>query len=122
MKKLWYLNLKTFFFPCLLCLSDGNIYTQELLRTYVIDYFKLTPEEANTLIKSGKKTQVSDKVSWTVSYFLQAGLIDAPKRGTYKINDFGKNFYQSIRKDSIKRTYYKSNLLQILQHVKMINR
>lgn len=115
-------KFEDFFFPCLLCLSDGNIYTQELLRTYVIDYFKLTPEEANTLIKSGKKTQVSDKVSWTVSYFLQAGLIDAPKRGTYKINDFGKNFYQSIRKDSIKRTYYKSNLLQILQHVKMINR
>ena len=39
-------RFEDFFFPCLLCLSDGNIYTQELLRTYVIDYFKLTPEEA----------------------------------------------------------------------------
>lgn len=81
-----------FFFPCLKCLSDGNIYTQKLLREYVIDYFKLSEADINSLIRSGKKTQVSDRVSWTVSYFLQAGLIDAPKRGTYKINPFGKKF------------------------------
>ena len=56
-------RFEDFFFPCLLCLSDGNIYTQELLRTYVIDYFKLTHEEANTLIKSGKKTQVDITVT-----------------------------------------------------------
>ena len=76
-----------FFLPCLKCLSDGKIYTQELLRAYVINYFKLSAEDANALIKSGKKTMVSDRVSWTVSYFLQAGLINAPKRGTYVIND-----------------------------------
>ena len=56
-----------FFFPCLKCLSDGKIYTQELLRAYVINYFKLSAEEANALIKSGKKTMVfSDRVSWVV--------------------------------------------------------
>ena len=81
-----------FFLPCLQCLSDDNIHNQESIRRYVIDFFKLSAAEASALIKSGKKTQVSDRVSWTVSYFLQAGLIDAPQRGTYKINDFGKKF------------------------------
>lgn len=110
-------KFEEFFFPCLLCLSDGNIYTQELLRTYVIDYFKLTPEEANTLIKSGKKTQVSDKVSWTVSYFLQAGLIDAPKRGTYKINDFGKEFLSKHQEG-----FNKKDLLQIPSFANFVTR
>ena len=97
-----------FFFPCLKCLSDGKIYTQELLRAYVVNYFKLSAEDANALIKSGKKTMVSDRVSWTVSYFLQAGLIDAPKRGTYVINDFGKKFLLEHNEG-----FDKSDLLQI---------
>ena len=97
-----------FFFPCLKCLSDGKTYTQELLRAYVVDYFKLSEEDANALIKSGKKTMVYDRVSWTVSYFLQAGLIDAPKRGNYIINDFGKKFLTEH-----KGGFDKTDLLQI---------
>jgi restriction system protein len=47
-------------------------------------------------------------VSWTISYFLQAGLINAPKRGTYVINDFGKKFL-SEHEDGFDKT----DLLQI---------
>lgn len=101
-------KFEEFFLPCLKCLSDGNVYTQELLRKFVIDYFKLSVAEANALIKSGKKTQVSDRVSWTVSYFLQAGLIEAPKRGTYKISTLGKTFL-SKHEDG----FDKNDLLQI---------
>ena len=97
-----------FFFPCLQCLSDGKIYTQELLRKYAIDYFKLSDADVNTLIRSGKKTQVCDRVSWTVSYFMQAGLIETPKRGTYKINDAGKKFLTEHPNG-----FDKSDLLQI---------
>jgi restriction system protein len=60
------------------------------------------------MIKSGKKTQVSDRVSWAVSYFMQAGLVDTPKRGTYKINEFGKKFLSEH-----KNGFDKSDLLQI---------
>lgn len=62
-------KFEEFFHPCLKCLSDGNTYTQEMLRKYIIDYFHLSDSDVNTLIKSGKKTQVADRVSWTVSYF-----------------------------------------------------
>ena len=51
---------------------------------------------------------VSDRVSWTVSYFLQAGLVDTPKRGNYIINDFGKKFLLAH-----KEGFDKSDLLQI---------
>lgn len=81
-----------FFLPCLQCLSDGKTYTQELLRAYVVDYFKLSEDDVNALVKSGKKTMVADRVQWTTSYFIQAGLVDAPKRGNYVISDLGRKF------------------------------
>jgi restriction system protein len=106
-----------FFLPCLQCLNDGNIHSQESLRNYVINYFKLTAAEASALIKSGKKTQVSDRVSWTVSYFLQAGFVDSPKRGTYKINEFGKSFLLA-HKDGFDKT----DLMEIPSFAKFATR
>ncbi len=101
-------KFEDFFLPCLKCLSDGNIYTQESLRRYVIDYFRLSETDVNTLIQSGKKTQVADRVSWTVSYFMQARLIDTPKRGNYKINQSGITFLSKH-----KNGFNKNDLLQI---------
>ncbi len=101
-------KFEDFFLPCLKCLSDGNIYTQESLRRYVIDYFRLSETDVNTLIQSGKKTQVADRVSWTVSYFMQARLIDTSKRGNYKINQSGITFLSKH-----KNGFNKNDLLQI---------
>lgn len=97
-----------FFLPCLQCLSDGKTYTQELLRAYVVDYFKLSEEDVNALVRSGKKTMVADRVQWTTSYFIQAGLVDAPKRGNYIITALGRKFL-SEHKDG----FDKVDLMQI---------
>ena len=101
-------KFEDFFLPCLVCLSNGKTYTQELLRKYVIDHFRLSDADVNALIKSGKKTQVADRVSWTISYFMQAGLIDTPRRGNYKINELGKKFLFEH-----KNGFNKNDLLQI---------
>lgn len=101
-------KFEEFFFPCLKCLSDGNIYTQDLLKKYVINYFNLSEADINELIKSGNKTKVADRVSWTVSYFMQAGLIDTPKRGNYKISSYGEQFLSEH-----KCGFSKKDLLQI---------
>ena len=102
-------KFEEFFFPCLKYLGSGEIYTQKLLRDYIVNYFQLSEKDMNTLIKSGKKTQVADRISWTVSYFLQAKLIDAPKRGSYKITDLGRKFLLEH-----KNGFDKTDLLQIL--------
>ena len=101
-------KFEDFFYPCLNLLSDGNIYTQKTLRDYMINYFNLSDADINALVKSGKKTQLCDRVSWTTSYFTQAGLIDTPKRGTYIINKFGRKFL-SEHKDG----FTKADLLKI---------
>ena len=101
-------KFEEFFLPCLKCLSDGKIYTQQILRDYIINYFHLSESDINTLIKSGKKTQVADKTSWTISYFMQAKLIDTPKRGTYQINERGRKFLSTH-----KEGFNKKDLLEI---------
>lgn len=85
-------KFEDFFYPCLKCLSDGNIHNQATLRKYVIDYFNLSTEDQNVLIKSGKKTQVFDKIQWTTSYFMQAKIVETPKRGNYRITQRGIDF------------------------------
>lgn len=110
-------KFEDFFLPCLECLSDGNIYTQESLRKYVVDYFHLSETDVNALIKSGKKTQVADRVSWTVSYFMQARLIDTPKRGNYKINKLGMTFLSEH-----KNGFNKNDLLQIPSFASFVTR
>ena len=85
-------KFEDFFFPCLKCLSDGKIHNQTTLREYVINYFHLSQEDQNVLIKSGKKTQVFDKVQWTTSYFMQAKIVETPTRGNYRITQRGIDF------------------------------
>ena len=85
-------KFEDFFYPCLKCLSDGNVHTQISLRKFAVDYFRLSEEDQNILIKSGKKTQVHDKVQWTTSYFMQAKIVETPTRGNYKITQRGLDF------------------------------
>lgn len=87
-------KFEDFFYPCLKCLSDGKIHNQVSLRKYAIDFFHLTEEEINAPIRSGKKTQLYDKVQWTTSYFMQAKIIETPKRGNYVITQRGRDFLQ----------------------------
>lgn len=88
-------KFEEFFFPCLKCLSDKKVHNQESLRAFVIDYFNFTEEDINATIKSGKKTQLHDKVWWTTSYFMQAKVIETPKRGNYLITQRGLDFLAS---------------------------
>lgn len=98
-------KFEDYFFPCLKCLSDGKIHNQASLREYTIHFFHLTEEEINAPIRSGKKTQLYDKVQWTTSYFMQAKIIETPKRGNYVITQRGEIFLQNTLMGFIKRIY-----------------
>ena len=52
-------------------------------------YFKLTDEEVNEMYESGNGPIFYDRVSWALSYLNMAGLVEKPKRGTYKISEIG---------------------------------
>lgn len=59
------------------------------------DEFKLTPDELEDLLPSGKQTTFANRVHWAKSYLGKAGLIDFTRRAHFKINDRGRGVLQS---------------------------
>ena len=53
------------------------------------DRFKLTDKERTELLPSGGTFKFSSRVSWARTYLQKAGLLDAPKRGFFRITPRG---------------------------------
>lgn len=54
------------------------------------NHFHLTDNEVNQMYPSGNGHIFYDRITWALSYLYMAGLIEKPKRGTYKITSKGK--------------------------------
>ncbi len=52
--------------------------------------FKLTEEERQQLLPSGKQTTFTNRVAWAKTYLVQAGLLEATKRAHFRITDRGR--------------------------------
>jgi restriction system protein len=52
--------------------------------------FRLTKEERQQLLPSGKQTTFANRVHWAKTYLGQAGLLEATKRAHFKITDRGR--------------------------------
>ena len=50
----------------------------------------ITDEEAAALLPSGKQTYLRNRAHWARSYLSQAGLVEAVKRGAYKLTATGQ--------------------------------
>lgn len=57
----------------------------------VADELQLTEEERNETIPSGSATLISSRVAWAVTYLVQAGLLQRPRRGHFVITDEGRD-------------------------------
>ena len=55
-------------------------------------FFKLTDYDLQDMIAKGAQSKHYNRVSWSGTYSLKAGLTRRPKPGCYQITDFGKEF------------------------------
>ncbi len=78
-------------YPFLVSLKDGELSINEM-REKITDYFNLSEEDLQVRTKSGRLTQVNDRIGWARQYFRRALLIDIPKNGTYCLTQRGKDF------------------------------
>lgn len=88
-------GFQEFILPILRKFSDGNSYSVTDIRRYCISYFNLSDEALKASVKSGRKTQVSDRVDWSITYLYQAKLIVREKRGVYSITPRGMDLLKS---------------------------
>ena len=57
----------------------------------VMDLLNLSFEDRNMMLANGKSTVIYYRLGWTRTYLSKAGLMEAVKRGVYKITNEGKN-------------------------------
>ena len=82
--------------PLLKLISDGRLYNNKQCEEKLVKEFNLSDEEINQKIQSGKRI-FYDRLNWAKTYLKNAGLIQVPKRGSFKISESG----QSLLKENI---------------------
>jgi len=101
-------QFETFLYPTLLSFKNGEERSVADVRCFNIKYLQLTEEESEELIKSGNRTKVQDRTSFSITYLFQAGLIKRVKRGAYVISEDGKVLLDKGVK-SLTREYLEKN-------------
>jgi len=79
-----------FMLPLLRRLADGDEHKVGDLREVLADEFALTPSDRALRIPSGLQTLLATRVGWAKTYMAHAGLLEAPRRGVYRITALGK--------------------------------
>ncbi|MEZ5598206.1 MAG: restriction endonuclease [Pseudomonadales bacterium] len=75
--------------PCLQILSNRDLVSKKKIISEVSDSVGLTREQRSALLESGRSTIVESRISWALAYMKQAGLIENPIRGSYRITERG---------------------------------
>jgi len=78
-------DFQTIMRPLLQVASDGNQHSNRDAREALARTFKLTEEEKNALLPSGRQGIFVNRVAWAKAYLQQAGLLDTPKEDTSKL-------------------------------------
>lgn len=78
----------------LACSSTGEVRIGNVVER-LADDLGLTLEERSELLPSGQQTIFSNRVHWATSYLSKAGLIEATRRGHFKITERGQTVLSS---------------------------
>jgi restriction system protein len=80
--------------PVLSAASHGEVRIGEVVDR-LAEQLGLTPEERTALLPSGKQTVFANRVHWAKTYLGKAGLIEATRRGHFKITPRGEQVIAS---------------------------
>lgn len=82
-------DFQTCMLPFLRHLSDGVEHSLRDAEGALAQLFKLSDSERAELLPSGQQGIFKNRVGWARSYLKKAGLVEAPKRGVFKITPRG---------------------------------
>ena len=82
--------------PLLEFAVDGKDHSVAEVRASLALTFHLTDAERNELLPSGRQAIFTNRVAWAKVYLGQAGALDTPKRGWFRINDRGRQLLQEV--------------------------
>jgi restriction system protein len=83
-------DYETLMLPVLKVAIDGQEHRIGDVVNQLAGDFRLTEEEKQQILPSGKQATFANRVGWAKTYLVQAGLLEATKRAHFKITDRGK--------------------------------
>lgn len=75
--------------PLLKAVRNGKEHKISDLYDVLSDEFKLTDDERNEKLPSGRETYIKNRISWARTYLKKAGLVSSPSKGRVQITTSG---------------------------------
>lgn len=88
-------DFQSLMLPLLQHFADGEEHANQETMDALAKGLQLTEAERGQLLPSGKQTIFTNRVAWAKSHFKQAGLLDAPRRGVYRLTERGREVLRS---------------------------
>lgn len=83
-------DFQSFFRPLLEVAGDDEEHSLKEARERIAADFDLSQEDLNELLPSGTQRKFDNRVAWAKSYFVQAKVLESPKRAHFRITDRGR--------------------------------
>lgn len=87
-------DFQTMMLPLLRHFGDGREYSTKQTHDAMARHFNLTEQEVKELLPSGTQPRFKNRIAWAKAHFKKAGLVEAPRRGVYRITQAGKELLQ----------------------------
>ena len=82
--------------PLLELAQDGKEHTLSEARESLAAKFKLTEDDRKALLPSGRSARFNNRVAWARVYLGQAGALESPRRGSFRITDRGRELLKAV--------------------------
>ena len=82
-------DFQSFFKPLLQIGADGKEHSLQEARETIAKAMAIPAEDLKELLPSGLQTKFENRVAWAKSYFIQAKVLEAPRRGYIRITQRG---------------------------------
>jgi len=86
-------DFQSFFKPLLDIASDGKEHSMKEAREKIAKEFSLNQDDLLEKLPSGTQTKFDNRVAWAKSYFVQAKVLESPRRAYFHITDRGKQLH-----------------------------
>ena len=88
-------DFQTIMLPLLKAMGDGQEHAGHDILEQLGKEFKLSDEDLNELLPSGKQTRFYNRVGWARTYLIKSKLLEMPRRSFYKITGRGNDILAS---------------------------
>lgn len=76
--------------PVMQFASDGQEHSCREAAEYLASTCRLSDAERHQMLPSGVQTVFENRVGWAITYLVKAGLLERPRRGSFRLTERGK--------------------------------